>query len=294
MTDQRILARRFETARPRLLAIARRLLSSNADAEDAVQESWLRLSRSDVSAIDNLDAWLTTVVSRVSLDILRSPRRARERSWQVEAWPVEPRSTTGDPAEEAERGDRVTAALLVVLDTLSPAERVAFVLHDVFARPFDEIADALDRSPEAVRQLASRARRRVRDAGDPARPDPRRARTLIDAWLHAASSGDIGALLALLDDGAVLRADYGTSTQLVAGAEAIAGQAVLAGRLAAHSTPVVIGGRPGVAAVLGGTVISIMAFEFTGDRITGLEVLADPERLAALRVSESLGPGHVG
>ncbi|WP_431278181.1 sigma-70 family RNA polymerase sigma factor [Leifsonia poae] len=289
MTDQRILANRFETARPRLRAIATRLLSSSADADDAVQEAWLRLSRTDVSTIENLDAWLTTVVSRVSLDILRAPRRARERSWEVEPWPIEPQSAIGDPALEAERGDRVTTALVVVLDTLTAAERVAFVLHDVFGRPFDEVADALDRSPDAARQLASRARRRVRDATDPARPDPRRARRLIDAWLIAAESGDVSALLALLDDGAVLRADYGTSTQTVSGADAIAAQAVLSGRLAAHSTPVLIGGRPGVAAVLGGRVSSIMAFDITGDRITALQVLADPARLDHLGIGAVLG-----
>ncbi|MFF1574247.1 sigma-70 family RNA polymerase sigma factor [Leifsonia sp. NPDC058292] len=292
MTDQRIMARRFETARPRLLAIARRLLSSTADAEDAVQEAWLRLSRSDVSAIDNLDAWLTTVVSRVSLDILRAPRRTRERSWEVEPWPAEPRSTADDPAVAVERTDQVTAALVVVLDALSPAERVAFVLHDVFGRPFEEVADALDRSPEAARQLASRARRRVRTATDPGRPAPQQARRLIDAWLVAAERGDITALLTLLDDGAVLRADFGTSTQVVSGAEAIAGQAVLSRRLAAHSTPVLIGGRPGVAAVLDGRVVSIMAFNLADGAITGLDVLADPEQLEALAVATVLGlPG---
>ncbi|MEJ3403434.1 sigma-70 family RNA polymerase sigma factor [Rathayibacter sp. YIM 133350] len=146
MTDQRILARRFETLRPRLLAIARRLLSSQADAEDAVQEAWLRLSQSDVTHIENLDAWLTTVVSRIALDMLRAPRRIRERSWEIEPWPSEPASAVGDPAAEAERGDRVTAALLIVLDALSPAERVAFVLHDVFDRPFDEVGETLNRS----------------------------------------------------------------------------------------------------------------------------------------------------
>jgi RNA polymerase sigma-70 factor (ECF subfamily) len=289
MTDQGSLVRRFESARPRLLAIARRLLSSTPDAEDAVQEAWLRLSRADVSAIDNLDAWLTTVVSRVSLDILRAPRRARERSWNVEPWPVEPPSTADDPAVTVERTDQVTAALVIVLDALSPAERVAFVLHDVFGRPFEEVADALDRSPEAARQLASRARRRVRNATDPSRPEPRNARRMIDAWLMAAERGDITALLTLLDDGAVLRADYGTSTQVVSGAQAIAGQAVLSGRLAAHSTPVLIGGRPGVAAVIGGRVVSIMAFDVAGAAIKGLDVLADSTRLDALRVADVLG-----
>lgn len=289
MTDQRILARRFETERPRLLAIATRLLGSRADAEDALQETWLRLTGADVDAIQNLSAWLTTVVSRVSLDMLRAPRRHREHSWQVEQWRDEPVAVAADPAELVAQSDQVSVALLVLLETLSPAERIAFVMHDVFDQPFDEIATALDRSPDAVRQLASRARRRVRGAEPPAAPDRQRGRRIVEAWLDAAQSGNIGSLLALLDDGAVLRADYGTTTQIVEGARAIADQAVLSGRLAAHSTPVLIGGRPGVAAVMGGRVASIMAFDIEGDRIVALEVLADPQRLEGLGVREALG-----
>jgi RNA polymerase sigma-70 factor (ECF subfamily) len=289
MTDPGTLAARFETARSRLVAIATRLLSSSADAEDAVQEAWLRLSRTDADAIENVDAWLTTVVSRVCLDLLRSPRRTREHSWQVSPWTDEPVSASGDPAEEAERGDRVATALLLVLDALSPAERIAFVLHDVFGRPFDEVADALGKSPQAARQLASRARRRLQGAPEAARPDPRRARPVVDAWLAAAQHGDLDRLLALLDEGAVLHADFGTGTQRLEGAEAIASQAVLSARLAAHSTAVLLGGRPGVAAVLGGRVVSVMAFDVADGRITRLDVLADPERLAELRVAEALG-----
>ena len=284
MTDQRILARRFETERPRLRAIATRLLGSAADADDAVQETWLRLERVDAASIDNLEAWLTTVVSRVSLDLLRAPRRNREHSWQVEPWRDEPVATGADPAELVAQSDRVNVALLVLLETLSPAERIALVLHDVFGQSFDEIAEVLDRSPEAARQLASRARRRVRGAEEPARPDRERGRRIVTAWLAAAQDGNIGALLELLDDGAVLHADYGTSTQLVEGARSIAEQAVLSGRLAAHSTPILIDGRPGVAAVMGDRVVSIMAFDIDGDRIIGLEVLSDPKRLEALRV----------
>ena len=284
MTDRRILARRFEAERPRLLAIAVRLLGSVSDAEDAVQETWLRLERIDASEIENLEAWLTTVVSRVSLDLLRAPRRTREHSWQVEPWRDEPVAVDADPADLTEQRDRVSVALLVVLDALSPAERIAFVLHDVFGRPFDEIASALDRSPEAVRQLASRARRRVRGAEEPPRPDRDRGRRIVDAWLAAATGGDLTALMSLLDDGAVLRADYGATTQTVEGARAIAEQAVLSGRLAAHSTPILIGGRPGVAATLQGRVVSIMAFDIVDDRIAGLHVLADPDRLHALGV----------
>ena len=286
MTDRRMLARRFETERPRLHAIAARLLGSDADADDAVQETWLRLERVDAATIDNLEAWLTTVVSRVSLDLLRAPRRKREHSWQVAPWRDEPVSIELDPAELVAQSDQVSVALLVVLETLSPAERIALVLHDVFGRPFDEIADVLDRSPDAARQLASRARRRVRGAESPPRPDRDRGRRIVEAWLTAVRDGDVRALLGLLDDGAVLRADYGSSMQRVEGAKAIVGQAVLAGRLAAHSIPVLIDGRPGVAAVMHGRVVSIMAFELDGDRIVGLDVLADLARLEGL----GLGP----
>ena len=284
MTDRRMLARRFETERPRLRAIAAQLLGSAADADDAVQETWLRLERVDVADIDNLEAWLTTVVSRISLDLLRAPRRKREHSWQVEPWRDEPVAVDADPADLAVQSDRVSVALLVLLEILSPAERIALVLHDVFGQSFDEIAAVLDRSPEAARQLASRARRRVRGAAEPARPDRERGRRIVNAWLAAAQDGNIGALLELLDDGAVLRADYGTSMQLVEGARTIAEQAVLSGRLAAHSTPILIDGRPGVAAVMHGRVVSIMAFDIEGDRVVALDVLADPSRLEALGV----------
>lgn len=286
MTDRRILARRFETERPRLRAIAVRILGSATDADDAVQETWLRLERTGADGIDNLDAWLTTVVSRVCLDLLRTPRRTREHSWQVEPWRDEPIAIEPDPAEIVAQSDQVSVALLVLMETLSPSERVAFVMHDVFGRPFDEIATVLQRSPDAVRQLASRARRRVRGADEPARPDRDRGRHMVEAWLAAARDGNIEALLALLDDGAVLRADFGATTRVVEGARSIADQAVLSGRLAAHSTPILIGGRPGVAAVMGGRVVSIMAFTIVGEQIVGLDVLADPNRLTALGVDE--------
>lgn len=290
MTDRRLLARRFETERPRLRAIATRLLGSTADAEDAVQETWLRLERVDVDGIENLSAWLTTVVSRVSLDLLKAPRRSREHSWQVEPWRDEPVAIGVDPAELAEQNDRVSVALLVVLDTLSPAERIAFVLHDVFGQSFEEVAVVLERTPEAARQLGSRARRRVRGAEEPTRPDRARARRIVEAWLAAAQNGDLAALLSLLDDGAVLHADYGTSSQVVEGARSIAEQAVLSRRLAAHSTPILIDGRPGVAAVMHGQVVSIMAFDLVGERIVGLQVLADPARLDRLGVAAVIDP----
>ncbi|QNE37255.1 sigma-70 family RNA polymerase sigma factor [Leifsonia shinshuensis] len=281
--DARLLDR-FETARPRLRAIATRLLGSAADADDAVQETWLRLQRADAATIDNLDAWLTTVVSRVCLDQLKSARRTRERSWEVLPWQDEPVSDLGDPAELAALGDRVSVALLVVLETLSPAERLAFVLHDVFGLPFEEVAAALDRSPDAARQLASRARRRLRDA-PPARPSRREQRGVLDAWLRAVHEGDLSALLALLDEGAVLHADYGRGRlQTLVGASAIAEQATLAARLAQSSVPVLIDGRPGVAAVVDGRVVSVMAFDISDGRIVGLDVLFDPARLAGVRV----------
>ncbi|USQ80163.1 sigma-70 family RNA polymerase sigma factor [Ornithinimicrobium faecis] len=286
MTDRRILARRFEVERPRLHAIATKLLGSSADADDAVQETWLRLERADAAGIKNLAAWLTTVVSRVSLDLLRAPRRTREHSWQVEPWADEPVAVAADPAEIIAQGDQVSIALLILLEQLSPSERIAFVLHDVFGQSFEEIATVLERSPGAARQLASRARRRVRGAEEPARPSREQGRRIVEAWLAAAQDGNIGALLSLLDDGAVLHADYGTATQLVEGADAIAEQAVLSGRLAAHSIPILIGGRPGVAAVMRGRVASVMAFDIVGDQIVRLEVLAAPQRLDALGVQE--------
>lgn len=289
MADPDDLARRFEAARPRLRAIATSMLGSTVDAEDVVQAAWLRLERVDSTEIENLDAWLTTVVSRLSLDQLRSPRRVREQSWQVEPWRDEPVATSPDPADVVADADRVSVALLVVLERLTPAERIAFVLHDVFGRPFAEVAEVIQRTSPAARQLASRARRRLREASEPARSDRRRARRLVDAWLKAVQDGDVRVLLELLDEGAVLHAEFGTHTRTLSGARDIVAQALLSARLAAHSTPVLIGGRPGVAAVVNGRVVSIMAFEIVDDRIASLKVLADPRRLAELDPSSALG-----
>jgi RNA polymerase sigma-70 factor (ECF subfamily) len=222
MTEREILARCFEAERARLHAIAMRLLGSASDADDAVQEAWLRLERSDTTAIENLAAWLTTVVSRISLDMLRTPRHTREDSWQVEPWRDEPIDIEADPADLITQSDQVSVALLTLLELLSPAERIAFVLHDVFGQSFTEVAAVLDRSVDAARQLASRARRRLRGAEEPARPSRGQARHIIDAWLAAARDGDLAQLLSLLDDGAVLHADYGNSTQTITGARAIA------------------------------------------------------------------------
>ena len=294
MTNPGDLVSRFETQRPRLRAIAIQLLGSAADADDAVQETWLRLARRGDSDILNLDAWLTTVVSRVSLDMLRAPRRSRERSWEVEPWRDQPVAREPDPADVVAQDDRVAVALLVVLERLSPAERIAFVLHDVFGQPFDEIATILERSPDAARQLASRARRRVREAPEPERVDRRRSRKLVDAWLTATAGGDVNALLRLLDERAVLHADFGAHTQVVDGADQIAAQAVLSARLAAHSIPILIDGEPGVAAMIAGRVASIMSFGFDGERIVRLEVLADAPRLAELGVFERIGQAVQG
>jgi RNA polymerase sigma-70 factor (ECF subfamily) len=283
MTERKILARCFEAERPRLHAIATRLLGSASDADDAVQEAWLRLERSDAATIENLAAWLTTVVSRISLDMLRAPRYTREQSWQVEPWRDEPIAIEADPADLIAQSDQVSVALLTLLELLSPAERIAFVLHDVFGQPFTEVAAVIDRSDEAARQLASRARRRLREAEEPTRPGRVRGRRIIDAWLAAARDGDLTELLSLLDVGAVLHADYGNSTQTITGARAIAEQAVVSGHLAEHSTPILVDGRPGVAAIMNGRVVSIMAFDIDGDRITGLSVLADQARLPELR-----------
>ncbi|MFK3677004.1 sigma-70 family RNA polymerase sigma factor [Microbacterium sp. NPDC090218] len=282
--DDEERTQRFEEARPRLRAIATRMLGSSADADDAVQETWLRLARTDAAGIENFDAWCTTVVSRISLDLLRAPRSTLERSWNVEPWRDEPVDPAPDLADLVDRSDRVNVALLVVLDALSPTERIAFVLHDVFGQPFDEVARALDKTPDAARQLASRARRRLRQTSVPERADRRRGRALVDAWLTAAQEGDLAALLGLLHEDATLHADYGTSTQTLLGAEEIGAQAVLAARLAAHSTPVLIDGRPGVAATFGDRLVSLMSFEIEDGRIVALHVLADPARLGGIEI----------
>jgi RNA polymerase sigma-70 factor (ECF subfamily) len=284
MADQRMLARRFDGQRPRLVAVARRLLGSTVEAEDVVQDAWLRLQRVDPDQLDNVDAWLTTVVSRLSLDVLRSARHTKERAWAVTKW-SDAASSRGDPELEATQNDRISVALLTVLELLSPAERLAFVLHDVFGLSFDEVAHMLNRSADASRQLASRARRRLRNGDATIGPDGRRARPIVAAWLAAVQDGDFDALLGLLDDGAVLRADYGTHGQQLRGARQIAENAVVAQTLAAHSIPVLIDGDPGVAVVVRDSVLTLMAFEIRHGRIVGLDVLADSARIAELRLT---------
>jgi RNA polymerase sigma-70 factor (ECF subfamily) len=288
MDEREWLAERFEEHRTRLRAVAYRMLGSLSEADDAVQEAWLRLNRTDTSEVENLGGWLTTVVARVSLNMLRSRKVRREEPLGVHLPdPIVDRSDGTDPEHEALLADSVGLALLVVLDTLSPAERLAFVLHDVFAVPFDEIAPIVDRSPEAARQLASRARRRVRaekrvpDAGLGAQ------REVVEAFLSAARDGDFDRLVAVLDPDVVLRADLGPAGGLreTRGAAAVAGQALGYSRLGLVMQPVLINGVAGVVSFLDGQPFSIGAVTVRGGKIVEMDILADPERLAALDLS---------
>ncbi|WP_348651011.1 RNA polymerase sigma factor SigJ [Micromonospora sp. WMMA1947] len=280
------LAERFEEERPRLRAVAYRLLGSLTDAEDAVQETWLRLSRTDATTVDNLDAWLTTVVARVSLNTLRSRAARREDPLDVRLPDPVVDTGAGDPAHAAVLADSVGLALLVVLDTLAPAERLAFVLHDMFGVPFDEIGPLVDRSPAAARQLASRARRRVRGQAPVPDPDLARQRAVVDAFLAAARDGDLDALIAVLHPDAVLRSDAGTArsrhTVVFSGATTVAAQATTFGRLFPYARPVLVNGAAGVLVSAGDRALSVMAFTVTGGRIAAVDVIADPRRLAAL------------
>jgi RNA polymerase sigma-70 factor (ECF subfamily) len=290
MTDEREwLAERFEADRGRLRSVAYRMLGSLAEADDAVQEAWLRLARSDAAAIDNLSAWLTTVVGRICLDMLRTRSARREESLDVRMPDpvVEPVRGT-DPETEAELADSVGLAMLVVLDTLSPAERLAFVLHDMFGVPFETIAGVLDRSTDATKMLASRARNRLRGAAATPEADPQRQREVVDAFLAAARNGDFDALVQVLAPDVLLRADAGPGhpgTRRVRGAAEVAGQALLFRNVDVVTTPVLVNGVAGVFSTLHGVPFSLMAFTVAGDRIVGFVVLADRERLATLSAS---------
>ncbi|MFE0702749.1 sigma-70 family RNA polymerase sigma factor [Streptomyces sp. NPDC058872] len=290
-TDRELLARRFDADRGHLRAVAYRMLGSLAEAEDAVQETWFKLNRSDVSGVQNLSGWLTTVTGRVCLDMLRS--RGSRREEPLEHYvpdPVVRVADTTDPEHTAELTESVGLALLVVLDTLAPAERLAFVLHDMFAVPFDEIAKIVDRAPAATRQLASRARRRVQDAAPAPGPDARRQREIADAFLAAANGGDFEGLLAVLDPNVVLRADGGmtlaAASKVVRGAEAVIAQALTYAKFRRGSLRVVANGQPAVLSVTDGRPGALMAFTIVEDRIVHLHVLADPERIAALGFTE--------
>jgi RNA polymerase sigma-70 factor (ECF subfamily) len=264
--------------------MAYRMLGSLSEADDAVQEAWLRLSRTDASAVENLGGWLTTVVARVSLNMLRSRSARREEPLGVRLPdPIVDRADGTDPEHEALLADAVGLALLVVLETLSPAERLAFVLHDMFAVPFDEIAPIVDRSPAAARQLASRARRRVQ--GQHAAPDAdlETQREVVDAFLAAARDGDFEALLAVLDPDVVLRIDLGAAgSREVRGAAAVAGQAQTYSRLGLVMRPALINGAAGGVSTRDGRPFSVGGFTVRGRRIVAIDILADPERLRRL------------
>jgi RNA polymerase sigma factor (sigma-70 family) len=282
------LTERFEQQRPHLRAVAYRMLGSLTEADDAIQDAWLRLHRTDTDGVGNLDAWLTTVVTRLCLDTLRSRTRRREEARDVYvADPiVELDSSTEQPDEAAVVADSVGLALLVVLDTLAPDERLAFVLHDMFAVPFDEIGPMIDRSPAAARQLASRARRRVRGQAPEPDADLTQQRAVVDAFFAAARDGDLEGLITVLHPDVVLRSDGGPVraglTTVLAGAETVAAQAVRFGRLSPLARPALINGAAGVVVADGGTPISIMGFTVVGGRIMAIDVIADPERLDRL------------
>jgi RNA polymerase sigma factor (sigma-70 family) len=287
MDERDFLAERFEEHRTHLRAVAYRMLGSLSEADDAVQEAWLRLSRTNTSEVENLGGWLTTVVARVSLNMLRSRKSRREEPIGVRVpEPIVDRADGMDPEHEALLADSVGLALLVVLETLSPPERLAFVLHDIFAVPFDEIAPIVDRSPEAARQLASRARRRVR--GESAVPDADldAQREVLDAFLAASRDGDFDRLVAVLDPDVVVRADFGPEgTRETRGARAVAGQALFFSGLGLVIRPALINGAVGAVSTRDGELFSVGGITVRDGKIVEMDILADPERLRQLDVT---------
>jgi RNA polymerase sigma-70 factor (ECF subfamily) len=281
--DQLELADNFDRQRPRLRAVAYRIAGSLSEADDAVQEAWLRLQRTDADEIENLEAWLTTVVARICLNLLRDRRSHPEQP--LEAFLSEPIISTdasADPEQEALLADAVGIALQVVLDALNPAERLAFVLHDMFAVPFDEIAELLERSPEATRQLASRARRRVRGAAPAPDPDLGRQRAVVDAYFAAAREGDLEALMVVLDPDVVLRSHGRTGVVELRGAAKVARGAMAARRAGAAVRPALINGTAGAVAFDGATPFAILAFTVIGDRAVTIDVFNDRELVPRL------------
>jgi RNA polymerase sigma-70 factor (ECF subfamily) len=283
MEKQDWLAEAFEAERPHLRAVAYRLLGSLSEADDAVQEAWLHLSRSDTSNVSNLGGWLTTVVARISLNMLRSRRLRREESLEASMFETGTRVT--DPEQEAVLADSVGLALLVVLDTLSPAERIAYVLHDIFAMPFDEIASILEREVAATRQLASRARRRIRGGAKISDADLAASREMVDAFLAASRAGDFDALLALLDPDIVYRADFKGKSQVVRGATAAARQARVFLQLARFAQPALVNGTVGVVVVPFGRLRYVAQVTVTGGKIARIHVMADSAVLRQLRLA---------
>ena len=290
MTENDWLAERFEENRGRLRGVAYRMLGSLSEADDAIQEAWIRLSRSDPGSIENLAGWLTTVVARVCLDMLRSRTSRREESLdeRVPASAAKP-SEAIDPEQEALLADSVGLALLVVLDRLTPAERLAFVLHDMFALPFDEIASIVGRSATAVRQLASRARRRVQGAAAVPGADLSQQRKMIDAFLAALRGDDLEALIVLLDPEIMVRADEASvpsgALQDVHGAREWAKQALNFSRGAKFARPALVNGTVGVVVAPRGRLFRVLTFTIVGGKIAGIEVIGDPSRLRDLNVA---------
>ncbi|RZL79184.1 MAG: sigma-70 family RNA polymerase sigma factor [Rhodococcus sp. (in: high G+C Gram-positive bacteria)] len=288
MNENDVLAEQFESHRPHLRAVAYRMLGSLSEAEDAVQESWLRLSRTDTDSVENLGGWLTTVVARVCLNMLQSRRSRREDPLDAAVPdPIVTLSDGSDPEQEAVLADSVGLALLVVLGTLGPSERLAFVLHDMFAVPFEDIAPIVERSPAAARQLASRARRRLQGAPVPD-TDPVRQRPVVDAFLAAARGGDFDALVSVLDPDVVLRADTGAlpagASTMVRGAEPVAGRVLGFARLARFAHPALVNGAAGVVAISEGQLLSVLGVTIRLGVIVEIDILADRERLAGLVV----------
>ncbi|GAB2518151.1 RNA polymerase sigma factor SigJ [Nocardiopsis aegyptia] len=285
--DHDELAERFEEHRPRLRSLAYRLLGSLSEADDAVQETWLRLDRVGGDHVDSLGAWLTTVATRVCLNTLRSRERRRETPMEPHVPdPVVGPEDGADPEHEALLADSVGLAMMVVLETLSLDERLCFVLHDMFAVPFDDIAEVLERSSASVRQLASRARRRVRDRAPVPDADLRRQRDAVDAFFAAAREGDFDALVATLAPDVVLRSDGGDArpglTLVLRGPREVTGQAVRTAALSPYLHPVLVNGAAGALVAPDGRPMAVMAFTVSGGRIAAIDVLADPDRLAAL------------
>jgi RNA polymerase sigma factor (sigma-70 family) len=283
--EQDWLATQFEQHRPHLRAVAYRMLGSLTEADDAVQDAWLRTSRADTGDVENLRAWLTTVVARVALNMLRSRNTRREQPIDVHVPdPIVDSADGTDPEHETLLADSVGLALLVVLETLTPPERLAFVLHDMFAVPFDEIGTILERSPDASRQLASRARRRVRGAAPPPDADLTAQWEVVDAFLAAARGGDFEALVAVLDPDVVLRADGGLTglSRHVQGAEAVASQALMWSRTDLVRRRALINGEAGFVSLRDGKPFSVVALTVRNERVVAMDILADPDRVAQL------------
>jgi RNA polymerase sigma-70 factor, ECF subfamily len=287
MDENQWLADRFEEHRAHLRSVAYRMLGSLAEADDAVQDAWLRVSRAGADGVENMGGWLTTIFARVCLNMLRSRATRREEPLEVHVPDpviISPDAVASQPDEAALLADSVGLALLVVLDTLAPAERLAFVLHDMFNLPFDEIAPMVDRTPEAARQLASRARRRVRDAAVPS-PDPDlgRQRRVVEAFFRAARGGDFEALVALLDPDIVLRADAGAmrrpASEVIRGAETVASRAIMFSAPNAVLHPTLVNGTAGVVVTVDGRPFSVMGFTVVDDKIVEIDAIADPERV---------------